>query len=670
MKYLAGIIATILLIGCSESSTKLSLAPLFTDHMVLQQNADVSVWGKGQAGKTVSIEGSWGETAQVKVEESGKWSAKIKTPSFGGPYTLTITSGKNSIAIQDVLIGEVWLCSGQSNMEMTLSGWPPRDTINNSAVEIANANYPQIRMFTVEKALSLEPVDSCKGSWEICTPDNAAKFSATAYFFGRHLNTELNIPIGLIHSSWGGTPAEAWTSTAFLNSVPGYENIKATVEEAAKKYDELKAWFGAIPQTKSGNYTIDGPFTGLDLNDLNYAQTDYADSAWNTMQLPNLWETQELGAFDGIVWFRKEFEMPAGIYPEGFSLFLGPVDDMDVVYLNGVRIGGIEEGGFWAAERNYPIPDSLIKPGKNLVAVRVIDTRGGGGIYGKTTIAVRKGNKEIVNLSGNWNYLPIATFFNNSLLCFDEGDHSFANMPKIPVNFDSQTPSLLYNAMIAPLVPYTIKGAIWYQAESNVGRGKQYETLFPTMINNWRAVWEQGDFPFYFVQIAPYNYNVNDPYSAAEVRDAQRRSLSQVKTGMIVTTDISNINNIHPGNKQDVGKRLALIALANDYGKTDLVFSGPLFEKVEFTGNEAKVSFRYAETGLVCKGTKLTDFEIAGADGIFYPAEAKIVDKQVLVKSTKVKEPKQVRFGCRDIAEPNLFNGAGLPASPFISDLK
>ncbi|MBN1117308.1 MAG: beta galactosidase jelly roll domain-containing protein [Bacteroidales bacterium] len=666
MKKLTTFLLIPFFMACTNQTPELRLSALFADHMVLQQDSEATVWGTSEPGVIVKIETSWGKTSQIRTDKAGKWMLKIGTPEAGGPYNLTVKARKSTIVINDVLIGEVWLCSGQSNMEMPLKGWPPVDTINNSANEIAQANYPEIRMFTVEKAISIKPETKCKGSWEICNPENAGDFSATAYFFGRELHNKLDVPVGLIHSSWGGTPAESWASAKYLSEIPGYEDIEEKVALSQKKSKEFMEWLNGIGKVDDDSISLEGSFYNLDLDDGQYAASEFNDEDWSTMELPSLWESKEVGTFDGVVWFRKTFEMP-DVYPESLSLYLGPIDDMDVAYINGVKVGGIEEGGFWTAERNYAIPMSVIKPGTNTIAVRVIDTRGGGGIYGSKNLAIRKGEKEIVNLSGDWKYLPLAIFFQGELFRFKEDDRSYSKMPKMELSLDANTPTTLYNAMINPLVPYTIKGAIWYQGESNVGRGKQYETLFPAMIKNWRDDWELGDFPFYYVQIAPYNYGEVEPSATAELREAQRLTLNKPNTGMVVTMDIGNPFSIHPGNKQEVGRRLSLLALANDYNMPDIKFSGPMYSTMIVKDGKIVIKFDYAEDGLVCKGDKLTYFEVAGNDGVFYEANAEIADNSVVVSCSKVNEPVQVRFGWRDTAEPNLFNSSGLPASPFIT---
>jgi sialate O-acetylesterase len=670
MNRLLFVILFMSILSCSNQTPEIELCNLFADHMVLQQKTHAPIWGKSSPGVIVNIEASWGENVKVRTDKEGKWRIDLKTPEYGGPYSLTIKARKSIVVIEDVLIGEVWLCSGQSNMEMPLKGWPPEDTINYSESEINQANFSGIRMFTVGKTVSFTPLDSCGGNWQVCSPETAGGFSATAYFFGRHLHNQLNIPVGLIHSSWGGTPAESWTAVNYLEDVPGYEGIVNDVSDAQVKQVKFSEWLIDVEKIDIGGWSFDSPFDKLELNDSVLMSPDYDDSNWKTMELPGLWEQKGLSSFDGIVWYRKQFDYQDNVYPESIKIYLGPIDDMDVVYVNGVKVGGIEVGGFWKKERLYDIPSGVLRKGKNTVAVRVIDPRGGGGIEGGKNLAIVKGQKEIVNLSGEWKYKPIAMFYNNNLYRFSEGEKDFEKAPRPAFNLDAHAPTALYQAMIAPLIPYSIKGAIWYQGESNVGRGVQYRKLFPAMINSWRDNWQIGDFPFYYVQIAPYNYQDNGSGATPLLREAQFLTLKEENVGMVVTTDIGNLENIHPGNKQEVGRRLALLALANDYGQEETECSGPIFESAKFEKDKAIVKFSSIGGGLVCKGDELTDFEVAEEDKVYYDAIATIEGNTVVVTSDSVMLPKYVRFGWSDIAEPNLFNKEGLPASPFRSSVE
>lgn len=657
-------ILTVIIMGCSQSEKPLTLPSLISDNMVLQADTEAKLWGWGKPGKTVEISASWGQTVKTKVDKSGSWLTSVSTPEHGGPYAISISSGSQNLTISNVLIGEVWLCSGQSNMEMSLSGWPPSDPIRNSAGEIANAQYPEIRMFTVKRSISMEPERDCSGNWQECNPKNAKDFSATAYFFGRKIHKELKVPVGLIHSSWGGTPAESWTEKKFLQKVPGYENVIAELQKGAEMYDEYKQQLSELKEIPFSDLPAERPFENLDLNDSLYLAKNLNVSNWKEMDIPSFWEESVLPDFDGVVWLRTEFEIPENVYPEGFELYLGPVDDMDATYVNGVKIGSNEIAGLWREERKYSIPASILKKGKNIAMIKVTDTGGGGGIYGAKNPAIYKGLKKIVDLAGKWKYKPAAVFTNNAVCVFDDNKTSYEDLPELKYKFNAHTPTVLYNAMIAPLLPYTIKGATWYQGESNVGRGQQYRTLFPTMINSWRSAWDQGAFPFYYVQIAPFDYGPNSDNDAAELREAQLMTLSEENTGMVVTMDIGNPKNIHPANKQDVGIRLSLWALANTYEKEGITFSGPIFRKAVFTGTNVELEFDFAENGLIL-GSDESFFEIAGEDQVYFSAKQKIEGQKLILNSPKVDSPIYVRYAWGDDVEPNLFNIEGFPASPF-----
>jgi sialate O-acetylesterase len=455
----SALLGSVLLFAPARADVK--LPAVFGDHMVLQQQAKLPVWGTADAGEEVTV--SIGDrSASAKADENGRWKVTLDALDAGGPLQMTI-KGNNEIVIKDVLVGEVWVCSGQSNMQ-----WSVAQSANPEE-EIANAKHPQIRLLQVARKVANEPQSDIQGHWQVCSPETAAGFSAVGYFFGRKLQEELGVPVGLVNSSWGGTIAEAWTSRPTL-----------------------------------------------------------------------------------------------------------------------------------------------------------------------------------------------------------ESDDDFAEILKRAENFNASNPnqaSVLWNGMIAPIVPFAIRGAIWYQGESNVDRAEQYAELFPAMITDWRENWEQGDFPFYFVQLAPYRYGNKDPRAMAELRESQMAALELPNTGMAATVDIGNVKDIHPKNKQEVGRRLALAALAETYGQDDLVYSGPIYQKAEKQGDKIRIHFEHVGGGLVTRDGKApSDFTIAGEDGEFVPAEATIDGDTVIVSSDQVKSPAAVRFAWRDDAEPNLMNKDGLPATPFRTD--
>lgn len=615
--------------------------PLFAEHAVLQQGAKVPVWGTADPGEKVTVEMA-GQTVSTTAGADGKWRVDLAAMKAGGPFTLTI-SGQNKIVLDDILVGEVWICGGQSNMERQLGLRAGQKPIDDWEKEAAAARYPQIRHFGVGQETSLTPRQKVEGKWEVCTPETVKQFTAVGYFFGRDLHKARRVPVGLVHSSWGGTPAEAWTSAAGLQVLPEFADIPArlhalvTDPSGARRsyFDRLETWFvahdpGSVPAR---------PWSAAALD----------TQAWKTMNVPGLWEDAGEPDLNGVVWFRKTIELPAAAAAAPADLELGMVDDVDTTWVNGVKIGATFG---YNQVRRYQIPAGVLKAGRNVIAVRVLDTGGGGGIWGdkKLQLASRaRPAPAAISLSGAWQYRI---------------GSNLADAPPPPPGFsgDAGTPTVLWNAMIAPLVPYAIRGAIWYQGESNVHRTRQYRSLFPAMIAAWRKAWGQGEFPFLFVQIAPHNE------MTPELREAQLLSWkSTPKTAMAVTIDCGDAVDIHPTRKQPVGARLALAARALAHGER-LEHSGPVFDSMKIAGDAATLSFTHLGGGLVAQGGPLKGFTVAGPDLVFHSAQAQIRGNTVVVTSDVVPVPAAVRYGWANVPEGNLFNKAGLPASPFRTD--
>lgn len=639
----------LLLVSCFSAWSKITLPSLFTDAMVLQQKSEVLFWGKSDSKQNITITTSWNNKQYVfKANESGSWKTKVQTPKFGGPYTINIFDGE-TVTLKNILIGDVWVCSGQSNMEMPLAGW---GKINNYQEEIRNANYPNIRLLQVEHVTSNEPLDNAKivnnKGWQVCNPENIAEFSSVAYFFAREINKKTNVPIGLIHTSWGGTIVEAWTSGESLSTTADF---KEEVSELRKfSYNEMKANFDS--KTKIWTKTAFEKDKGFVNGQERWVSSDFDDLKWATMNLPEPFENTLLGNFDGVVWYRKTVSIPTSMAGKDLLLSLGPIDDFDITYFNGQKIA---EGAGYNVPRKYTIPGSLVKAGKNTIAVRVFDTGGGGGIYDKNSkITLSLGSQEI-SLVGEWKY--------NIGLHLNE-------LPPYPTPIDGPNrPTVLYNAMINPFINFKIKGAIWYQGESNAERAEQYKRLFPLLIKDWRNKWNIGDFPFYFVQLANYMKKDEIPPQKSDwalLREAQYQTLALPNTGMAVTIDIGDAQDIHPKNKQDVGKRLSLIALNKDYKLKD-EFSGPVFKEQKIATNKVILSFNH-DNGLKINGEKLEGFAIAGEDKKFYWAAAKIENGKVILTSEKVPNPVAVRYGWGNNPSTNLTNKSNLPASPFRTD--
>jgi len=640
-----------------NDSISLQLTSLFSDHMVLQQKSNVKFWGTDKPNNEITISTSWENESKTIVDINGHWNVSIGTPSAGGPFKIEIKSNQHKIVLNDIMIGEVWLASGQSNMEMTLMGWPPNDIINNADEEIAKSSNSKIRMFNVEKQISINPLGDVKGSWKVSSPEETKNFSASAYFFAKELFKKLQVPIGIINSSWGGTPAESWTSKKTIDTFNEFKSVTQSINTSDLFKNELK-WFSQFKAI--GIPTTNEQWINLNLLDNLIVEKSYNDSDWEEIQLPGRYDNQiNGGEFNGAVWFRKNIVIDN--LDSDYILTIGAVDDMDETYVNGHKIGGLIGMGFWNKKREFKIPKSILKKGNNTIAVRAIDAEGVGEIIGPMTLS----NDNIkVSLNGNWKYKLIAEIYNNKFYLYGINNIDFNSRIKT-IKFYSGVPTVLYNGMINPLVPYTIKGVIWYQGESNVGRADQYENLFPAMIRDWREKWNY-DFPFYYVQIAPYQYNINKDSSldqSQELREAQRNSLKTKNTGMVVTMDIGNFNNIHPSNKQDIGSRLARLALSNNYS-INIVPSGPIFNGLKVIGSKLILEFENPGSKLISKGD-LLGFEIAGADKKYVFANATIINNQVELYSDKIKNPLYARYAWKDKAVPSLFNLEGLPASSF-----
>lgn len=632
---------------------QLSLPAMFSDNMVLQQRTDAPVWGKATPNSTVMIVPSWNRKEySVRADASGTWKTTIETPAAGGPYDITITA-VNSITLRNVMIGEVWICSGQSNMEMPLTGW---GKINDYEKEIAAASYPNIRLLQVEKNTStypLEDVEVTSGGWQECSPATIPYFSATAYFFGRDLYQSMDIPIGLIHTSWGGTLAEAWTSTESLKSMPDFRQSAEEFARLPRDKEQQKNFF--LKKFEEWNKEVNSRDFGFHGDEAVAAKPSFPDDEWLSVSLPGPWENNGLPEFDGFAWYRRTITIPENWEGNDLMLSLGPVDDNEVTWFNGNIIGSTEGAGI---PRKYTIPARLVRQGIATIAVRVTDTGGLGGFTGSEgEIYIAPLIKETLreNLNDGWK-------FKTSVNLNDVGAQPVkdTNSP--------HNPATLYNAMIAPIVPYAIKGAIWYQGESNAGRSYQYRTLFPLMINDWRTKWGYT-FPFYFVQLANYMKTKDEPDDSgwAELREAQLQTLRLEHTGMAVIIDIGDADDIHPKNKQDVGKRLALQAREKTYGH-QITGSGPLYQSYTIEKGKIRISFAPDPSGLVAREGALKGFSIAGPDKKFHWADAVIDGSQVVVSAPGVSFPIAVRYAWADNPVCNLFNEAGLPASPFRTD--
>lgn len=629
-------IVFILLIFSTISMANVRMPLIFSDGMVLQRNKQIPIWGFADANESIEIHFNK-QIKKTKADKDGKWTASLNAEKAGGPFELTII-GKNKVTIKNVLVGEVWICSGQSNMEFQVY------KTMNAEKEINDSDYPMIRHFGVAQDLSGTPKDDLKqGKWEVSNKETVGNFTAVGFYFARKLYSELKIPIGIINTSWGGTNVETWTSREAFEKSDEFKSMIADVPTV-----DINAIFENYKKSVLENIKKVQGFDASMENEAQFKEANFQDKNWPEIKVPSLWENQQIGNIDGIVWMRKTIVLTAEQAKKEAVLHLAKVDDEDKTYINGVEVG---TNNLWDKLRVYKIPANVLKEGTNVIAVRITDYSGGGGIYGDPADLKIDLKDSTLPLDGLWKF----------------------NVIKVRIEVSPNSyPSLLYNAMVNPLVPYAIEGVLWYQGEANVWRAKQYKKAFPLMINDWRTKFKQGDFPFYFVQLSTFDETGGNSQKGsrwAELREAQSETLKLPNTGMAVTTDIGNAKDIHPTNKQDVGLRLAAIALNNVYGKKQ-VYSGPTYKSQEIKGNQIILTFDNIGSGLSTPNNdELKGFEIAGADKVFHSAKAIINDNKVIVSSENVQNPVAVHYGwADDDTQINLFNKEKFPASPFRTD--
>ncbi|HKW29823.1 MAG TPA: sialate O-acetylesterase [Verrucomicrobiae bacterium] len=619
------------------------VSPIFSDNLVLQRGKPNPIWGWAKPGEIIKVSIA-GHTAKAVADAGGRWQTDIKPPEPGGPYTLRIVGPDQAVEFHEVLVGDVWLCGGQSNMELGIG------LVNNPAEEVKDANHPEIRLFLVNHKVSYSPaqVPDANGGWKICSPQTISEggwggFSAVAYFFGRRLQQDTHVPVGLIEDCVGGSPVESWTSPAALHKAGGYDPQLAEIERLSSK-----------PGPRYGSFLMHW----LDEYDIGisnqWALTDRDDSAWQTVHIPGAFEEMGLADVPCVCWFRKEIVLPDPLPAGQASIHLGWIEKMDTTYINGHWVGASS----WVEHnRDYEVPRNDLKPGTNLVTLSIFKFKSKDSFLSKSDEMHLNVGDTIVPLAGEW-----------------KGKLSFnAQSPHpMPLDFENYPtmPAVLYLGMIEPVAPLAIKGAIWYQGEANFTQAYRYRTLLPAMIDNWRNLFGQGDFPFYIVGLPAFMQHRSEPGTDgwAELREAQALTAQNVPDcGLAITVDTGDADNIHPKNKVPVGDRLAYCALAETY-REKIPYQGPTYTSMQRLPGALKLNFAHTDGGLVVKGDKLGEFSIAGQDRKWRWADARIVGDSVVVSSPQVPDPVAARYAWQANPLATLYNGAGLPAVPFRTD--
>jgi len=616
--------------------------------MVLQRDTRLTIWGWAKAGERITVRFR-NKTYKTQTNSEGTWQVTLPPAPAGGPYSMEVAGGTSRLTVNDILLGDVWLCSGQSNMVHQLN---IHDVTY--ANEIAEANFPKIRQFWVPTLTDLQGPqrDFPQGQWKAAVGEDVRPFSAVAYFFAKTIHQRYKVPIGIINASVGGTPIEAWISEAGLKEIPSQ---KALIEKNKDTtyINGLARRAAAVPRPTP---PVDLGMTGS----TKWSDPAYAPKGWRPINVPGYWEDQGIRDLNGVVWYRREVEIPASMAGKAARVFLGRIVDADELYINGKLVGRTT---YQYPQRRYAVPADVLKPGKNTFVVRVTNMAGKGGFVPDKPYCIFAG-ADTVDLKGTWQY-KVGTAYRPVAR-----GNTAGGSPAGAINAQNQ-PTALYNAMIAPAVEYAIKGVCWYQGESNAGRPQEYETLQRALISDWRNRFSQPALPFLYVQLPgfmDYNYQPGES-SWAVLREAQLKALSVPNTAMAVAIDLGEWNDIHPDNKKDVGERLALAAMNVAY-KENQVYSGPLFQSATVDGNKIVISFTNVGSGLVASdGEELGEFAIAGSDKKFVWAKARIEGDKVVVWSDEVTAPQYVRYAWADNpVHPNLYNKEGLPASPFRTD--
>jgi len=621
----------------------IDLPYLFSDGAVLQRGEAITIWGRAAANSQVSVRFA-GETKNVSSDGKGLWSAEFKKHKAGGPFSLIVKSGNESRTVNDIVIGDVWVASGQSNMEFELYKADGADA------EIASANNSQVREFKVPRSWAAVASDQLAGGeWHRAVAANVGNFSAVAYFFAKKLNAETHIPIGIIHSSWGGSNIESWMSPEALGKTAEETSAyveRLTAEGEAKTQavkNKLQRWPGSVIASIDA-VNADADWSGADVD----------ESDWLAIDAPSLWENQGLAGVDGVVWYRKTFQLTKAEAQHPIELGLARIDDEDITWVNGNKVGDTH---VYDAVRKYQVPVNVLHAGSNTIAVRVLDTGGGGGIYSDAALLYLQTQSGRRSLAGQWKVKADKV----SVSGLDNINH---------------VDTALYNKMMHPLFNFPVKGVIWYQGESNADNADQarhYRQQFPAMISDWRQRWQRPALPFYWVQLANFNSHndTNEASPWAILRDAQSATLALPNTGEAIIIDVGNPNDIHPRDKSTVGDRLARIALNKTYGVHKVHYLGPIFTSATLADDDLVLTFGEARRlGTDDNSTEVKGFEVAGRDGQYHSVKGEIKNNKVVLQLDGIDKPTALRYAWSDNPEEaNLTGDDALPAGPFMAKI-
>jgi sialate O-acetylesterase len=673
MRFIAAILCTVFF-PCAYAIAEVHPACLFADHMILQESATVPVWGTADPGESVAVTLAQ-KTALIRADSAGRWRVDLNLSGLaGGPYVLTLR-GKNLVTISDVLVGEVWLAGGQSNMEFALAG------STNAAQEIAQSTDPLLRQFEVEKAGSLTPLDTCSGRWVAAAPDTSGRFTAIGYYFAKKLRQELHHPVGLVSSYYGGSNVESWLSPNQIQNLPEIEAPAQAMIDEGKSYTDRLAKFRQDYRQWQANYHREDTDPG---DTSTHAVPDTSQNGWHAVNIGGSYTESSLPN-GGILWLRKSVQVApgqAGIY---LPIHIGAPADFDEAYWNGVLFGSttasastsMNDGPRSSLIRRYDVPANLVKAGEATLAVRIFNPAAPPSINGQPRGMMQ----------GAWmamDGVSLPTLDSTAIA-------AYPHLPLVPTN-ERSMPTSLFNAMIHPLVPYAIRGVIWMQGEANTGRAFQYRTVFPAMIQEWRRQWGEGDFPFYLCQLANWGARPAQPTESniAELREAQSMALALPLTGEALTIDVGEADDVHFRDKQTVGLRLAAIALNQTYARA-VPYSGPVYTSSERENGAIRIHFKFTDGGLSAHPvtatyklrstyadsiplvrnsplSQLEGFQICASDRKWVWANAIISGDTVVVSSPEVPAPIAVRYGWANNPIVNLYNGAGFPADPFRTD--